>query len=322
LVGGLAIAVAAGAVTAVTKSLPGITFPHEYQIAWSGRPTAPWPAAQLSYGRAHTEDQLIDYAIRVGMAAPARAPRPHEWIAVKAEVADSSGGGGGFLFGPPDKRYIFYQWFRADGCWIASGVSAPATFPPGKRAEGKIDVSPSGSSDDPSPAGCGGTVSGWPSDSYSYLASLPDDPAKLENIIARDNPEAPPRYGPPETRDERVFDAIAILFENEVNGTLVPPKLAATLYQVLKRLPNVQFDPATDLAGRTGLGFSLVEAGWYQQNLVIDPTTYTYMGDKSVAVTAHTFVGTDGSRSVEAGHVLGWIAVLGTAIVEKPGQMP
>jgi hypothetical protein len=89
-----------------------------------------------------------------------------------------------------------------------------------------------------------------------------------------------------------------------------------------RRLPHVRFDPATDLAGRTGLGFSLVEADWYQQNLVIDPTTYTFMGDKAVAVTAHTFVGTDGTRSVEAGHVLGWEAVLGTAIVEKPGQLP
>jgi hypothetical protein len=33
-------------------------------------------------------------------------------------------------------------------------------------------------------------------------------------------------------------------------------------------------------------------------------------------------VGTDGTRYVKKGHVMGWGAVLGLAIVQKPGQLP
>jgi hypothetical protein len=33
-------------------------------------------------------------------------------------------------------------------------------------------------------------------------------------------------------------------------------------------------------------------------------------------------VATDGTRHVKAGHVMGWAALLGSAIVDKPGQLP
>ena len=54
----------------------------------------------------------------------------------------------------------------------------------------------------------------------------------------------------------------------------------------------------------------------------IDPVTYAFMGYKDVAVADHTTVGNDGTRYVKKGHVMGWGAVLGIAIVQKPGQLP
>ncbi|HEY6788150.1 MAG TPA: hypothetical protein VI365_12645, partial [Trebonia sp.] len=59
-----------------------------------------------------------------------------------------------------------------------------------------------------------------------------------------------------------------------------------------------------------------------KQELVIDPVTYTFMGFEDVAVADHAMVGTDGTRYVKKGHVMGWGAVLGIAIVQKPGQLP
>jgi hypothetical protein len=61
---------------------------------------------------------------------------------------------------------------------------------------------------------------------------------------------------------------------------------------------------------------------WYKQELVINPLTYTYMGDKSVAIKAHDLAGTDGTRHVRKGHVLGWEALLKSAIVQHARQLP
>ena len=108
----------------------------------------------------------------------------------------------------------------------------------------------------------------------------------------------------------------------EMEGVVVPPKLSAALYRVLEQLPGVQFESATDLAGRQGLGFSMVLEGYDQHELVIDPDTYTFMGFKDVAIRDHAMTGTDGTRYVKAGHVMGWAALLGQAIVEEPGQLP
>ena len=46
------------------------------------------------------------------------------------------------------------------------------------------------------------------------------------------------------------------------------------------------------------------------------------MGFEDVAVADHAMVGTDGTRYVKKGHVMGWGAVIGIAIVQRPGQLP
>jgi hypothetical protein len=103
---------------------------------------------------------------------------------------------------------------------------------------------------------------------------------------------------------------------------VVPPKLQAALYRVLQQLPGVHFEAAADLAGRTGLGFWMVREGYLKQEIVIDPLTYALMGYKDVAIKDHAMVGTDGTRYVKKGHVMGWAALLGSAIVAQPGRLP
>jgi hypothetical protein len=66
----------------------------------------------------------------------------------------------------------------------------------------------------------------------------------------------------------------------------------------------------------------MVLEGYFRQEIVIDPNTYTYMGFKDVVIKDHAMVGTDGTRYVKVGHVMGWGALLGSAIVDKPGQLP
>jgi hypothetical protein len=285
-------------------------------VAWSGRPAAPWPStAHPSYGRATSEAQLIAYVTRAAAAMPGRAPKPDEWVAVKIEHAGSSGGEGGYLFGPPDKRDVSVGWFRGDGCAAASVPQVPATTAPATTITGKLTIESSGYYG----LGCHGTtLGGWKSVTYSYLNSLPTDQAALEDVLAQSD-------GPvvSANRPQAVFQAIYELLDaGEMQGVVVPPKLSAAMYRVLQQLPGVQFESATDLAGRRGLGFYMVLEGNYKLELVIDPDTYTYMGFKDVAIRDHAMTDTAGTRYVKKGHVMGWVALLGQAIVEQPGQLP
>jgi hypothetical protein len=315
LAGGLALAIGAGAYGAVDLSgRPGAA-PASQTAAWSGQPTAPWPAGP-SDGRANSAIQLADFASRLA-ASPASAPSRGQWVLVETEYAQSSGGTGGYLFGPPDEREISLTWYRFGECGMASVPPVPASTPPSSTVTSKFTVSDSFGA-----LGCngdGGTLGGWKSVSYSYLSSLPTDPAALESVILAANP---PSAGFP-TREAAIFNAIYTLFSaGPAAGIVIPPKLQAALYHVLQQLPGVKFESEADLAGRTGLGFWMTTEGYLKEELVIDPDTYAYMGYEDVAIANHTMTGTDGTRYVKKGHVMGWGAVLGTAIVHKHGQLP
>jgi hypothetical protein len=256
--------------------------------------------AQLRLGPARTEAQLVDYASRSAAAAPDVLPGPKDWVYVKTEVAASSAGGGGFLFGPPNRRVVRQGWIRVDWREYAGFV------------HGRLMISP----------GNGATLGGWKSVSPAYLNSLPSGPAKLEAIMvaSNSNPRMPWYVG--RSRADAIFTAIYTLMSDQSDGVWIPPKLDAAMYRILASLPGVHFDPATDLAGRPGMGFYKAFDGWYKQELVIDPATYACMGDETVAIKAHTAVATDGTRYIKKGQVLGWEALLRIAVVRRAGQIP
>ncbi len=295
------------AMSAVSRHAPGPRV-----LPWSGRPTA--LSGNLGYpslGRARTEAELVDYATRAAVISPGHAPSPHEWVFLKTESAGSAAGSGGFLFGPPDKRIIGLHWIRVDWRAYASlDLNVRSSLPASKVVHGQIRISP----------GAGGTLGGWKSIRYSYLNSLPADPAGLESVILADNKPRMPWYARP--RNVAIFDAISTLLQGQSEGVLIPPKLAASMYRVLQQLPGVHFDSGTDIAGRTGIGLYMVIDGWYKQELVINPGTYTFMGAKTVAIKAHKSVATDGTRYIKKGQVLGWQALLESGIVHHPGQIP
>jgi hypothetical protein len=265
--------------------------------AAGGRPPAP-----AIFGRARTEAQLLDYATRSAASTSAFLPGPHQWVYVKTEVATSSAGGGGYLFGPPDERLTGRQWTRVDQRMFAGYHHGRLLFSPG---------------------GGDATLGGWKSISPAYLVSLPTSPARLEAalVASNSNPRMPWYDGT--RKNYTIFNAIfTLLSDGENEGTWVPPKLEATMYRVLASLPGVHFDATTDLVGRHGMGFYMMANGWQKQELVINPRTYAYMGDKWVATRAHTETGTDEARYIQPGQVLGWTALLKIAVVQRAGQVP
>src|SRR6266851_5212983 len=211
------------AMSAVSRHAPGPRV-----LPWSGRPTA--LSGNLGYpslGRARTEAELVDYAKRAAVISPGHAPSPHEWVFLKTESAGSAAGSGGFLFGPPDKRIIGLHWIRVDWRAYASlDLNVRSSLPASKVVHGQIRISP----------GAGGTLGGWKSIRYSYLNSLPADPAGLESVILADNKPRMPWYARP--RNVAIFDAISTLLQGQSEGVLIPQKLAASMYRVLQQLPG------------------------------------------------------------------------------------
>jgi hypothetical protein len=310
---GLLIACSAAAAAVVAGGLIATRpnpVPAQVTQAWSGRPAAPAATHGLSVGRARTGAQLVTFASRAAALAPQRAPGPHDWVYMKVEQADSTAGGGGFLFGPPNKREFYLSWIRVDFGAGAALPNFPASMPPLTVVHTRLTFGTGG------PFGLGG----WKSVSYHYLASLPTSPAALRAVILSQNKPNLPWYQP--DNDVAVFSTVATLLTGQTEGVWIPPRLAAAMYRLLQQTPGVHFDTAADLAGRTGLGFYMVIDGWQKHELVINPSTYSYMGDEWVAIKAHTSVATDGTRYIKKGQVLGWEALLASAIVKHAGQLP
>jgi hypothetical protein len=251
-------------------------------------------------GTPHTAMQLVDYTDRAAAARPAFIPGPYDWYYERVEVSQSSAGGG---------RSIGQEWVRADLREDATLFTGPpSSIAPGIRWHDDVQFSPMGP---------GSHMIGWPSLSYSNLNSLTTDPAALEDLIAANS-----RPWGPGGKNAAVFGAIFALMTSDLTPVL-PPRLHATLYAILAQLPGVSFDQATDLAGRSGIGFSMVEPGGnIRQEIVINPVTYAYLGMKVVAVRAYTEYGTDGTFHIAAGRILAWLTLLNSAIVREAGHVP
>ena len=276
VVGTVAAAVAAAVIVAGLRTHPGPAV---------ARPTVRPPTAHVP-GPATSEAELVAYATKAAAAAPPFRPGPQEWVYSKV-LAATSANEGGSLQGPITGRRVTQTWTRVDG-------REQAVLQHSRLYLSELIGSPEG----------------WKSVSYSYLKSLPTDPARLRAIIAA---EAGPT-------DANIFDAVQALLENAV---ALPPRLNAALYGVLASLPHVRFEPSvTDLAGRTGVGLAIVEEGYIRQIIIINPASYAFMGEKSVAIGAHVSVALDGTLHAKKGQVLGWWALLRSGIVRHAGQLP
>jgi hypothetical protein len=285
--------VAFGAVAAAAAVTAGVVIAASqpaHQAATAGR--SPSPAISAA--------QLVAYATRAAATGPAFDPKPDQWIYSEILQASHTAGVGGYLSGPPK---AFQGWRRVDGhgfAYIQHGklvISQPNLPRP--------RVSPF-----PEP--------GWPSVNYPYLESLPTDPARLMTLIKSNLRAEPNLIGADRGSNAGVFNSIQALMETVV----LPPKLLAGLYGVLARDPAVHFDRSvTDLAGRTGVGFYMVQDGSLKAEIVINPVTYAYMGYQDVAVRAYT-IPRSHITVFRRGQILEWEALLKSGIVQRPGQVP
>lgn len=290
-----ALAVAA-AVAVIVVARTGGTVPSA-----PGARTTTVPAASGNPRPVATAAELVAGATRVARATPDAAPNPLAWVYTKTEEATSaSQAQNGTLLGPVTGTVDAPQWTRVDGREI------------GFLQDGKLNVSPGG-----------GTPGSWQSISYSYFSSLPTDPAKLAALIDADNKTDNYVVG---AGVLGIFNAVAALLGAPV---VLPVKLRAALYAVLASEPGVDFEPhVTDIAGRTDVAFWIDQEGYDRSEVLINPATYSYMGEMDVAYAAHTFpasvnngVASGPYTRVSAGQIMGEQALLQSGIVQQAGQV-
>jgi len=168
-------------------------------------------------------------------------------------------------------------------------------------------------------------------DLYSYLQSLPTTPAALRAVIVHNMEQLPPevKKGPALFGEPAITGNYGVwyLIQETLDGTILPPKLLAAVYGILATDPAVHFvKSVTDNVGQTGVGFYAMEGVW-KYEIMINPSTYAYMGVNSVAVASWSRHWTrDGVThtgiTVKKGEDKGWTDLVASGIVQRPGQRP
>ncbi len=149
---------------------------------------------------------------------------------------------------------------------------------------------------------------GWPTE--EFLDSLPRDPDKLLASLREELAPPPDLQGPmKETPDKLAMETLM----HVMVVIPVPPDLRAAFYRVLAELPTVEVtEQFANLDGRKGTAFGVAD-DYRRVDMIIDPKTGRYIGERSVLVAP--------LNGVKAGTVYSYSAV-DTAIVNGIGQRP
>ncbi|MEU4223543.1 CU044_5270 family protein [Nonomuraea sp. NPDC026600] len=219
---------------------------------------------------------------------PFTAPRPDQWIYMETRYQGVGNAAPGKAQTPetPLKTRVDRSWTRADGKVVA-------TF-----EGGKLVRSPTGG--------------GMPPTSFAKVAALPTDPDALLAWL----------YGYLGDRQGR--DVIAYkLLGSLLGNNLVPPAQEAAVYQAMAKIPGVTVNPdAVDVAGRPALAVGCVEDGWVSQEILLDRTTYTYLGERGVAIADYTSPEPDTFFAIKKGTIMSRSVRLAIGITDKPGVRP
>jgi hypothetical protein len=230
---------------------------------------------------------VLERAARHAAAAPFTPPREHQWFYFEAQFAGSEG------------SELRRTWRRADGramAWL--------------DGQGKLEVR---NMELPKRRRALMPPAFGPLASYKALAALPTDPDALLRWAYE---LAKNIEGAGLTEDGDVYSILnGILSDN-----VLPPELEAGIFRAIKKIPGVNLEEV-EVLGHHVLSLSLTE-GWLRQELLLDPDTYAYRGQRSTvvkdAVISPEKAG-NATGEIHKGHVV--IAIrLVTAIVDQAGQ--
>ncbi|WP_433510791.1 CU044_5270 family protein [Nonomuraea sp. CA-143628] len=240
---------------------------------------------------------LLHKAAAVARDRPFTAPRPNQWVYIETRIQGPGNAAPGEVQTPktPMKTTVDRAWTRADGKVLAM-------FEDGKLVRSS-------------------TGGGMPPVDYATVAALPTDPDALLAWLYRN-------LGGSQKEDVVAYRLLGSL----LNDNLVPPAQEAAVYQAMAKIPGVTVnEDAVDVAGRPALAVGCVEDGWVGHEILLDRTTYTYLGERAVAVADHTSAAQvpspegnqqTASHTIKKGTVMSLSVRLAIGITDKPGVRP
>ncbi|MEO9139119.1 MAG: CU044_5270 family protein [Jatrophihabitans sp.] len=166
--------------------------------------------------------------------------------------------------------------------------------------------------DEPQCSGCA-TASVWDIQTAAGIAALPRDPEKLRATLYRYSERLYAElagYGKGDqfTVNDLAYNGATALLTSD----LTPPDLRASLYQVAKTIPDIKLIGSLEnYDGTRGVAIGRVDSFHVEHDLIFDPATLTYIGDRTIARAPSR------EYEVKAGTLLGYTAIT-TGVRGKP----
>ncbi|MFI6939117.1 CU044_5270 family protein [Streptomyces sp. NPDC050418] len=199
--------------------------------------------------------QLLDRVATVAGREEATAVRDDQYVYVRTKAAWTvQEACEAAVLEKPSRREV---WFAVDG-------RRPGVLRAEREGPQTIHL------DTPTP--------GVPSNTYyRHLETLPTDPSKMLDWLHKASQGG-------KSEDQNTF----VLVGDLVRESLIPPKVAAALYRAAAQIDGVTLvKDATDAIGRKGIAVGRVdEQSGLRQELLFDPKTYAYLGERGVTTRA------------------------------------
>lgn len=186
---------------------------------------------------------------------PFTPPRPDQWNYVELKIVRGKIA--------QDKGQAVSEttrsWQRADGRQYAEMV------------DGKLEILPE----------VPDVPNSLPPQDYPTLAELPTEPQTLLDWLRAqissgrdDNAQL----------DADTFNVIAKMLRDNV----LPPSLKATLLRALALVPGAaQSTEPVNFVGRPAIAVGMLQDGWRQEDILLDPTTHEFLGSRTVVAKDH-----------------------------------
>ncbi|MFD0903148.1 CU044_5270 family protein, partial [Actinomadura sediminis] len=271
-----------------TAAVVGVTVLQSGGVDEQGRPAPVVPG--IPAGPVANASELLERAAQSAEARPFTPPRPDQWVYTESRSRRGDTPNGPLSDDPADTR-TNRSWTRADGKVIAL------------MENGRLEQVPLAA----------GTM---PPSDYASLAKLPTDPdALLKWVYAG-------MGGLGETSEGRYSTAYGTL-SAILRDNVLPPRLEAAVFRAIKKIPDVTLvEGRVDMAGRQAIALGRITEGYIHEEILFDPKTYRYLGERAVAIKDHSTRGEDGTLSFRKGDLMRLTVQVKTGIVDEAGQRP